>query len=297
VSVEPTAPPSLPAARIYDVRYSRYDGGHEPRRRAVLALALSSGSRALGLRKSTGAKVWPFLLLAAAYLPVIAAVGLPLLAPGGLSPQEILRYDEVQSVTLLVVVAFAATTLPSLLTRERRDRVLSLYFSTAVSPAEYLAGKVLAAVGLLLLVGLGPLLVLFLGTVLTAESPLQQLRSDGGDLPAVLAAGVVVALYYAALGLTAGSLTGKRVFAVGGLLAVLLVTPVIAGLTYNITGRRALLALDLASPPLHAAATILPGAEFNPVSPPGALAWAVCGLVLLVAVVVLPLRYTRGEQG
>jgi ABC-2 type transport system permease protein len=292
-----SAPAAEPAARLYDVRYSRYDGGHEPRRRAVLSLALSSGSRALGLRRSTGAKVWPFLLLAAAYLPVVAAVGLPLLVSGGPSPQEILAYDQLQSVTLLVVVAFAATTLPSLLTRERRDRVLSLYFSTAVSPREYLTGKLIAAAGLMLLVCLGPLLALFVGTVFTADAPLQQLRSDAADLPAVVVAGVVVALYYAALGLTAGSLTGKRVFAVGGMLAVLLVTPVVAGLSYNITGRRSLLALDLASPPLHAAATLLPGAQGNPVSPPGGLAWAVCGLVLLVAVVVLALRYLRGEPG
>lgn len=287
---------TAPAARLHDVRYSRYTGAREPRRRAVLALARSSAGRALGLRRSAGAKVWPFLLLGAAHLPVLVAVGLPLLVSESITPSEVLSYPQLASVLTLVVLAFTATTVPSLLTRERRDRVLSLYFSTALSRGEYVLGKVLAAVSLVACVSLSPMLLLFVGTIVTATAPWQQLRSDVGDLPAVLAAGVVLAVYPAALGLLAGALTAKRVFAVGGLLAVLLVTPVLSGLAAALTDRRDLLALDLAEAPARAASTLLPGSVAETDPPAAVLVWSVCAAVVCLSAVVLLVVYRRRDD-
>lgn len=287
---------AAPRAVLHDVRYSRYGGPRESRRRSVLALTRSSTTRALGLRRGAGAKVWPFLLLTVAHLPVVVVVGLPLIVDGGPGSTDLLSYPQLLGVLTLVIVAFSATALPSLLTRDRRDRVLSLYFSTALSPREYLLGKVLAAVGLVCLVSLSPLLALFLGTVLTADAPLDQLRASAPDLPALLAAGLLVAVHFAALGLLAGSLTGKRVFAVGGMLAVLLVTPLLGGLTFGITGDRDALALDVAQAPLRAAATFLPGRSLEPEPPAGVLAWTVVGVVVLLAVVVLLRVYRERDQ-
>lgn len=287
---------SGPQATLHDVRYARYAGPREGRARRVAALTRSSVGRALGLRRTAGAKVWPLLLLVVAHLPVVVVVGLPLLVDGGPDSTDLLGYPQLLGVLTLVLVAFSATTLPSLLTRDRRDRVLSLYFSTALSPREYLLGKVLAAVALVAMVSLSPLLALFLGTVLTADAPLRTLRDTGGDLPALLGAGLLVSVHFAALGLLAGSLTGKRVFAVGGLLAVLLVTPLLAGLSFGLTGDRDALALDLSQAPLRAAATFLPGSRFEPDPPAGALSWAAVGLVLLVAVVVLLRVYRERDQ-
>jgi ABC-2 type transport system permease protein len=285
-----------PAARLYDVRYSRYSGTHEPRWRSVLALARSSTGRALGLRRTAGAKVWPFFLLACAYLPVIAVVGIPLLFDEAPDPLDILSYEQLLGLLTLVVVAFSATTLPSLLTRERRDRVLSLYFSTALSRTEYVAGKVLAAVTLTSLVTLGPLLALFAGTILTAEAPLELLRSEGADLPAVVGGGLVVAIYFAALGLLAGSLTAKRVFAVGGLLAALLVTPVLSALAFGLSNRRDLLVIDLSQVPQRAASAFLPGQDFETSPPDAALVWAVWALVLLTTALVVTVVYRNRDS-
>lgn len=283
-------------ARLYDVRYSRYTGAREARWRSVLALARSSATRALGLRRTRGAKAWPFLLIALAHLPVLAVVGVPLLLDGGPAPLDLLSYAQLLAVITPVVIAFAATTLPSLLTRERRDRVLSLYFSTALSPREYLLGKALAALGLMLLVTLSPLLVLIAGTVLTAQAPLEALSSDGRDLPAVVAAGLVVAVYFGALGLLAGSLTVKRLFAVGGLLALLLVTPVLAELVAELSGRTDVLAADLGFAPVRAAATLLPGPGVDEMAPPGGLVWAICAGAVLLAAVVLTVRYVGRDD-
>ncbi len=287
----------MTGARLYDVRYSRYEGLREPRRSSVLELARSSGARALGLRRSAGAKVWPFLLLAAAYLPVVVSVGIPLLTNGSLTPSELLSYPQLLGVLTPVLIAYTATTLPSLLTRERRDRVLSLYFSTAVSAPEYLAGKLLAAVGLMSLVTLLPLVALLLGTVLTADAPLDQLREDGGDLPALVLGGLVVALCFAALGLLAGALTAKRVFAVGGLLAVLLVTPLASGLAYSITDEPDVLALDLSQVGQRAAATLLPGPRPEGDPPAGGLVWLMWTAVVVLAAGVLAARYRGRDDG
>jgi ABC-2 type transport system permease protein len=287
------------AARLYDVRYSRYSGDRESRWRGVLALARSSATRALGVRRTRGAKVWPFLLVVCAHLPAVAALGVPLLFDGAPPPLELVSYVDLLTIIAPVLVAFAATTLPSLLTRERRDRVLSLYFSTAVSPWEYLAGKALAAVALMSLVTLSPLLVLLVGSIATADAPLDLLRDYAGDALPVLVGGAVVAVYFAALGLLAGSLTGKRLFAVGGLLAVLLVTPVVAGLVGTLSDRPEVFAADLTLAPLRAASTVLPLEDFGDEGgeqPPDALVWTVVGGVVLLAAVVLPLRYRTRDD-
>ena len=286
-------------AQLYDVRYSRWSGPREPRWRSVLALTRSSAGRAIGLRRTTGAKVWPFLLITVAHLPAVAAIGVPLLFDAAPDPLEIMPPSQLLVFIIPVLVAFAATTLPSLLTRDRRDRVLSLYFSTAVSPWEYLAGKALAAVALMSLVTVSPLLLLLVGSVVTSSTPMDALREDGADLPRVLLGGLVVAVYFASLGLLAGSLTGKRIFAIGGLLAVLLVTPIVFNLVGGLSGEPALVVGDLSTTPLRAADGPLPGSssfEDESFSPPDALVWAVVAGVVLLSAAVLATRYTREES-
>jgi ABC-2 type transport system permease protein len=208
-------------------------------------------------------------------------------------------YDQVLVSTIVVLLAFTATTVPSLVTRDRGDRVLSLYFSTALSPVEYVAGKVLAAWGLLLLITFGPLLVSWLGRLISAESPLDWVGDNADDLPRLLAAGLVVSMFHGTLALVLGSLTGRRVFAVGGYLAVMLVSPIVAGLVYGFGGERpAALLLDLASVPFVAARSVLgldPNAEEVMAPAPGA--WAVWAVVVFGGLLALLARYRSGREG
>ena len=74
-----TVPQQSPAAVIHDVRYSRFEGQLQSRGAAVAALARSSAGRALGIRRSTGAKLWPFLLIAVIFAPPLVAVLVPVL--------------------------------------------------------------------------------------------------------------------------------------------------------------------------------------------------------------------------
>lgn len=288
------------AAVIHDIRYSRFSGNLRPRWTAVLALARSSLLRALGIRRSAGAKVWPFLLVAAAYLPAVIAVGVPLVlgdlpGVGATGPLDILDYYDLLGVTGVIVLAFAATTLPSLLTRERRDRVLSLYFSTALSPAEYVVGKLLAAAVLVLLVTLGPMLLLLVGGILIADQPVDYAADHLGDWPRIALAAGYLALFQAAVALALGSLTARRVFAVGGYIALMLVPAVIGGVLYGLTDRASFLALNLLYVPIELSGYVLsPEVDRGAVPPLGVLQAVWFGFVGL-GLATLLLRYTRGK--
>ena len=280
---------------LRDVRYRPFDGRHQRRWHAVVALARSSALRAVGVGRSTGAKVWPGVLLAACYAPAVVAVGGVVLLPDVLDlddPRDLVGYGQQLSSTTVAVLAWTATTVPSLLTRERRDRVLPLWFATAVSPAEYVAAKVLAALGLLLLVVLGPLLVLCVGTVGVADAPLETARDVGGDLPQVLAAAGAVALFHAAAGLAVGSATTRRVLAVGAYLALLLISTPISFVASDVSRDDAWLAGDLTQLPVTVGRVVLDQPADGPF-PPAGPALTVWSLVVVVSAVVAVTRYRR----
>ena len=281
-----------PRAVLHDIRYSRYDGVLRPRSSAVSGFVASSVRRPLGLRRSAGSKVWPFLLLAAAYLPALAVVAVPLLVPQvPLQPTELISYPNLLTTNSVVLLAFVATAVPSMLTRDRRDRVLSLYFATALSWVEYVVGTALAAVVLLALVVLGPLLVLFVGSIATADDPGGWLGDNLGDLPRIVLAALLVVLFHAALGLAVGSLTSKRVFAVGGYLAVVLVGPVITRVLALVLASDWPLALDPTTGPVLLATAVLDGS-----GGPGTLAWVVWSVVVAGGFGLLARRYSGGSD-
>ncbi|WP_432495905.1 hypothetical protein [Kineococcus auxinigenes] len=282
-----------PRAVLHDVRYSRFTGALRPRRSAVGALVAAGVRRPLGLRRSAGAKVWPFLLLAVAYMPALAVVAVPLLVPQvGVQPTELIGYPQLLATNSVVVLAFVATAVPAVLTRDRRDRVLSLYFATALSRAEYVLGMALSAVALLLLIVLGPALVLFVGSIATADDPGRWFADSAGDLPRILLASLVVVLPNAALGLAVASLTSRRVVAVGGYLAVVLVGPVLTRLVAVVVEADWPLAFDPAGGPVLLATTVVDGSP----APQGALAWVVWAALVVAGSAVLVGRYGRGED-
>lgn len=284
---------TAPRAVLHDIRYSRWSGSLRPRSSAVASFVASSVRRPLGLRRSAGSKVWPFLLLAVAYLPSLAVVAVPLLVPQvTLQPTQLISYATLLATNSVVLLAFVATAIPSMLTRDRRDRVLSLYFATAVSWVEYLLGTALAALSLLAIIVLGPLLVLFVGSIATADDPGRWVADNIGDLPRIVLAAAVVVLFHTVLGLLVGSLTSRRVFAVGGYLAVVLVAPVVTVLLSTVLSDDWPLALDPASGPVRLAGSIVDRA----VSGPGALAWVVWAVVVVGGSAVVAARYSRGSD-
>lgn len=286
-------------AEIRDVRYSRYTGERRGRMAGVVSLARWGAQRSLGARRGWKAKAIPITLILLAVAPAVIVLGVRALfaEQSGIDLSDALPFSEYQAIIGIVILLFAAVTTPELLCPDRRDGTLALYFSTAVSRREYLAGRILAAVLPLLLVTLVPLLVLFGGIMVFEEFPLAWLRDNWDELPRILAAGLILAVYYGLIGLAVASLTGRRAFAVGGYLLLLIAPTALSGLLSEVfPDSEAIELIGLSTLPIAFAGEIFPDARDD--IPNSLGEWAlVYALVVGAAVAVLLRRYRRGVEG
>lgn len=282
-------------AEIRDVRYQRYQGERRSRAAGVVSLARWGALRSLGARRGWKAKAVPIALTLLAIAPAVIVLGVRALfaEQSGIDLTEALPFGDYQAIIGVVILLFAAVTTPELLCPDRRDGTLQLYFSTAVSRREYLAGRVAAAVLPLLLVTLVPLLVLFAGIMVFEEFPVGWLQDNWRELPRIVAAGVILAVYYGLVGLAVSSLTGRRAFAIGGYLLLLVAPTVVFGLIDEATGDDAGWPIlgQLSVLPINFASSIWPDSEV----PNGTGAWALAYLaVVCAALLTLLRRYGRG---
>jgi len=236
-----------PAGAIYDRGYRHYQGVREGRSRMIRALVLAGVRRTLGLRRSWKAKVAPCALLVIALAPVVAFVGIRVIA--GDAVDELIGYAQYLRVVSLVLLLFAATAGPELLCPDRQSNVLALYFTRPLSRADYLLAKAAALLLVMGLIAVVPQLVLLAGNVLTADSAMTYLGDHLGDLPRILLAGGVLTGYYAIISLAIASLTERRGIAVAVQLGVFLASGTVAGIVFfaaRFGGRRwvSLLALQ-----------------------------------------------------
>jgi ABC-2 type transport system permease protein len=287
-------------AEIRDVRYQRYEGERRSRFAGVVSLARWGALRSLGARRGWKAKAVPITLTLLAIAPAIIVLGVRALfaEQSGIDLTDALPFSDYQAIIGVTILLFAAVTTPELLCPDRRDGTLQLYFSTAVSRSEYLAGRVAAAVIPLLLVTLVPLLVLFVGIVVFEEHPLGWFQDNWTELPRILAAGLILAVYYGLVGLAVSSLTGRRAFAIGGYLLLLVAPTVVFGLigeaiSENGDGADWTQLGQLSVLPINFAASLWPDADV----PNSTGAWAIVYLAVVgVAALTLLRRYGRGAE-
>jgi ABC-2 type transport system permease protein len=286
-------------AQIRDVRYSRYEGARRGDLAGVASLARWGALRSLGARRGWRAKAVPVTLVLLALAPAVIVLGVRALfaEQSGIDLSDALPFSDYQAIIGIVILLFAAVTTPELLCPDRRDGTLSLYFSTAVSRGEYLAGRILAAVAPLLLVTLVPLLALFAGILVFEEAPLKWLGDNWSELPRILAAGLILAVYYGLVGLAVSSLTGRRAFAVGGYLLVLIAPTIVGGLLTEVfPDEEAIDLTSLSTVPIAFAGEIFPDARDD--IPNALWQWALAyAVVVATALVVLLRRYRPGRDG
>lgn len=283
-------------AEVLDVRYTRHSGGHRGRAAALASLVRWGMLRALGARRGWRAKALPIILCLAAAGPALVVLGVRALFSEftdrtPIDLEEVLPYADYQSIIGVIILLFAVVLAPDLLCPDRRDGVLALYFSTAVGRGEYLLGRTLACVLPLLLVTLAPMLLLFAGNVFFAEDSLDYLTSEWAHLPRIIGAGLLLAVYFAAVALAVASLTSRRAYAVGGYVMLLIATSALSGLLQGAFDRREHLeAIDLVTVPIALARNLFPDAGDD--FPTAAGVWAgVYVVVLLVCAAVLWRRY------
>ena len=168
-------------------------------------------------------------------------------------------------------------TTPELLCPDRRDRVLTLYFSTALTRGQYVFGKVLAAIVPLLVLTLVPMWFLYAGNVLFAVHPVGYVQDHAADALRITVGGIALAAWFGLVGLAVASLTGRRAFAVGGYLALITVPTIIGGSLASATGTIQARAARLprgAAQPGRGAVSRLPGATSRPPGGSATTSWS-----------------------
>jgi ABC-2 type transport system permease protein len=211
---------------IHDIGYRRYDGPRLERRAVLGALYLHGLRAAFGLGRTAKAKVFPwFVITAVALAAVILGVVRALAGPQVYATTG--GYLGFADALSWLVIFFVAVVAPELASRDLRSGVLPLYFSRPLGTSDYPVAKLAAlATAVWLLLGAPQLLMFAVAAV----------AADGGGvvwdefvalLPGLLSA-AVWAVVFAAIGLLIASLTGKRAFAAGGIVAVFLVPAPVA---------------------------------------------------------------------
>ena len=195
---------------VFDRGYAHYDGPRLGRKQAFRSLVGYSMKRAMGIRKSWTAKVLPFLLYVAAVVPRIVMIGISAVVPEA----EFASYSDYLTAIFMVVGVFVATTAPEMLCVDRRERILPLYFSRAITRFDYVIAKVVAMTLLTMTLSLVPAVILWLGRQLVSDSPWQAIRDNIGDLGRVILIGSLTAVVLGTIGLAISSLTDRKVVAV-----------------------------------------------------------------------------------
>jgi ABC-2 type transport system permease protein len=228
---------------IHDIGYQRYTG---PRlgRGAVFGALYVHGLRAsYGLGRTAKSKIFPWMVFG--IVTLVAVILAAVRAQTGLLPLNYIQFADAMSWLIIFFVAIVA---PELVSRDVRAGVLPLYFSRPLRAADYVGAKVAAMTTAVWALLAGPQLVLFLGGAFTTEKGMSGVWTELGYLLSGWAYSVLWALVFTAIGLLVASLTGKRAFAAGGIVAVFLMTTPIIGVLSILPSTTAQQLAFLASP-------------------------------------------------
>lgn len=216
---------------IHDIGYQRYDGDRLGRLYAVRSLYVASLRAAFGLGRSAKSKFLPFGILGLVSL-IGAILALVRQLTGG-PPSESYYLDVPTQIGLLAVI-FLAVAAPELVSRDLGNKTLSLYFSRQLRRSDYALAKLAAMVTAVFAVFAAPLAIMFLGAAFQSNPSVDKLWDEWQ----LFSGGLINAIFFAALlgtlGVLLASLTGRRPFAAGGIVAVFLVTTPVAGATMEI---------------------------------------------------------------
>lgn len=217
-----TVLPTALGGAVYDRGYRPYEGPRGGRNAARWALWRLTVRRALGIRRSWRQKVLPWSLLFLATLPAMIDVGIRY-AIRDTPAQEVSRDVEEFLFTFkdyvgvsTILLLFLAVSAPDVICPDRHDRVLPLIFSRQLTSTDYIIAKVGALFAIIFGFSFIPQVILFLGQMFVNDNGTLDYIGDNADVMwKVPAAVVILALYYAVIGVALASLTDRRV--VGGI--------------------------------------------------------------------------------
>jgi ABC-2 type transport system permease protein len=222
-----TAAASDRAGVIHDIGYRDYTGPRLGRGYATRSLFVYGLRGAYGLGRSAKSKVLPMLLLAGMAVPAVIVVATAVFGKSKTLPVD---YAEYLSATNILTVIFLAAQAPVALSRDLRFMTVPLYFSRPLTRGDYVRAKAAAmAVALFALTAL-PVLILYVGALLAG------MPFGHNTLHALygLAAALLYAVLYAAVGLTIAATTPRRGFGVAAIIAVLTISSAVSGICVSL---------------------------------------------------------------
>jgi ABC-2 type transport system permease protein len=205
------APTQRNYGEIFDRGYLHYDGPRLGIPAAIWALARYSMARAIGIRRPWTAKIIPMLIYAAVLIPVALAIGIRAFVPAF----SFLTYGEFFGAIFILEGIFVALIAPEMVSTDRHDKLLPLYFSRPIGRNAYVLAKLLGTGLLTLSISLIPVVIMWIGNILLAQDPAVAFREGLDDLGKIVVAGVLIAFYLGAIGLMISSFTGRKSVAVG----------------------------------------------------------------------------------
>lgn len=224
--------PVQPTGVIYDLGYQRYAGQRLGRLHARRALYTYSLSGAFGVGRGGKAKILPFTILAIVVIPVLVIVAMT-----SVTGREPPRFDAFVYAFQLPIAVFLAAQAPELLCRDQRYRVLPLYFSRPIRRDDYSIAKLAAMASALFVLMGGPLLVLYIGVLLTITHNVAAFQHQSWEFLLGLTNVAVHAVVLGALGLAIASFTRRRAMATGAIIGVYLVSSAVGSIFSNLPGR------------------------------------------------------------
>ena len=231
------------AGVIHDIGYQRYQGARLGRGALFGSLYVHGIRAAFGLGRSAKAKIFPWLVfgIVALVAVILAAVRSQI----GTLPLNYIQFADAMSWLIIFFVAIVA---PELVSRDLKAGVLPLYFSRPLRSADYVAAKVAALATATWMLLAGPQFIIFLGGAFTTKTGMSGVWDEVGDLLPGWAYSMIWALVFTGIGLLIASLTGKRAFAAGGIVAIFLMTTPVVGVLSILPSSTAQDLAGLASP-------------------------------------------------
>lgn len=292
------------AGAVYDRGYRPYDGPRGLRGAATFALYKASIRRALGFRRSWRQKFAPFVLLGVVTIPAIVNVGIGYVTRDRLQDRlQIITYRDYVGVSSALLL-FVALVAPDVMCPDRRQRVLPLMFARPLTGVDYVVSKVGAIASILFAFSFFPQVVLFVGNMLVSDSAADYFTGHLDVLWQVPSAVVLLALYYAVIGVAIASLTDRRIVAGAAVIGLFLITSISSGIIVgdfepghgSIAGLINILALPLFLRDLVFLGHISPEAPIGGVGGAGLFSVATYVVVLLLGIGVLLQRYRWVER-
>lgn len=292
---------------VYDRGYRPYDGPRGRRGSATFALYKSTIRRALGIRRSWRQKVPPFVLLAVVTVPAIVNIGIGYVTRDRdiISERfEIITYRDYVGVSSALLL-FVALVAPDIICPDRRQHVLPLMFARPLNGSDYVAAKVGAMATILFAFSFIPQVILYVGNMLVSDDALDYLTGHLDVLWQIPVAVVMLAVYYAVIGVAISSLTDRRIVAGAVMIGLFLVTSIAAGVIVgedprfdggSIAALLNVLTLPLFLRDLVFLGHIDRGSQLNGVEYGGLLAVVEYLVILVLGVVVLLRRYRWVER-